>query len=77
MGLLDSLDPKKHLTPCRIRTVLNDLDKSDYEKLVAALDDEKTWPHYTLSKKLRPLGISVSADAITRHRIKVCSCSKI
>jgi hypothetical protein len=77
MGLLDSLEPKLRITPCRIRTVLNDLDKSDYDKLTAALEDEKNWPHYTLSKTLRPLGISVSADAITRHRMKVCSCSKI
>lgn len=77
MGMLDGLNPINRITPCRIRTVLNDLDKSDYEKLNTVLKDEKHWPAYTLHKALRPLGVSVSADAIVRHRTKVCSCSKI
>lgn len=77
MGLLDSLEPKRRITPCRIRTVLNELDEKDREKLTAALANDMAWPHYTLSKNLRLLGVSVSADAITRHRAGVCSCSKI
>jgi len=76
MGLLDSLEPKRRMTPCRVRTVLSELDEKDVEKLTAALADEKGWPHYTLSKTLRPMGVLISADAITRHRTGVCSCSK-
>jgi hypothetical protein len=77
VGLLDSLKPRPHITPCRIRTVLNQLDKNDVQKLNDALANVNGWPAYTLHKALRPLGVSVSADAIVRHRTKVCSCSKI
>jgi len=77
LGILDSLEPPRRQTPCRIRTVLAELDETDKGKLKAALLDFNNWPAYTLYKSLNSLGVSVSADAITRHRTGACSCLKI
>lgn len=76
MGILDNLEPPKRKTPCRIRTLLSEFDEADAAKLLTALADLETWPAYTLSKALSSLGVTVSADAISRHRTGVCSCLK-
>jgi hypothetical protein len=76
LGILDNLEPPRRQTPCRVRTVLGELDKADVAKLTAAIADVDSWPAYTLYKSLHKLGIRISADAITRHRTEVCSCLK-
>jgi hypothetical protein len=74
LAILDDLEPPRRQTPCRIRTVLRELDEADGKKLTQALDDKESWPAYTLYKSLYKLGVKISADAITRHRTGVCSC---
>jgi hypothetical protein len=74
LGILDDLEPPRRQTPCRIRTVLGELDEADCHKLTQALSDNESWPAYTLYKSLNKLGVKISADAITRHRTGVCSC---
>ncbi len=76
MGLLDDLAPHKQVRPCRVRTVLGQLEESDKKILQTALVDDVKWPDHTLYKALKRLNISISADAINRHRTKVCSCLK-
>lgn len=76
MGILDNLEIRRRQTPCRVRTVLSELDKDDVAKLSDAIADVANWPAYTLYKSLNTLGVSISADAITRHRTGVCSCLK-
>ena len=74
MGLLDDLAPHKQVRPCRARTLLTEFDESDKKILQAALLDEIKWPDHTLYKALKRKNISLSADAISRHRTGVCSC---
>jgi hypothetical protein len=74
MGLLDDLAPHKQVRPCRIRTLMGELEESDKKILQAAIADEMKWPDHTLYKALKRLKISASADAISRHRTGVCSC---
>jgi hypothetical protein len=75
MGLLDDLAPHKQVRPCRVRTLLTtELEESDKKILQAAIADEAKWPDHTLYKALKRLNISLSADAISRHRTGVCSC---
>lgn len=76
MGLLDDLAPHKQVRPCRVRTLLGELETSDKKILQAALEDEIKWPDHTLYKALKRKNVSLSADAISRHRTGVCSCSK-
>lgn len=76
MGILDNLESQRVIRPCRVRTVMNGLEADDVAKLKAVLADVNNWPAHTLYKSLNTLGISMSADAISRHRTGVCSCLK-
>lgn len=76
MGKLDNLVAHKQVRPCRVRTVMTELEDSDKKILGAALVDPLQWPDHTLYKALKRLDISLSADAINRHRTGVCSCLK-
>jgi hypothetical protein len=75
--LLDGLTPPIKVVPCKVRTLFETLDPSDVEILRQALDDEVTWPAKTLQRALADKGVSLIDSSISRHRTKVCSCSKI
>lgn len=77
MGLLDGLEPHKKARPCRVRTVLAELDKKDLAILETALLSVDLWPARTLSVALKQRGVLLSDSAITHHRTKACSCGKI
>jgi hypothetical protein len=77
MGLLDGLEPHKKARPCRVRSVLSELDKKDAEILVAALNSVESWAAKTLSNALKIRGVLVSDSAIASHRRGSCSCGKI
>jgi hypothetical protein len=77
MGLLDNLEPHKKNRPCRVRTVLAELDKDDANTLTSCLLSPDLWPAKTLSVALRQRGLLLSDSAITHHRSKACSCGKI
>lgn len=77
MGLLDGLEPTKKARPCRVRTVLGELDKKDAAILATALLSVDLWPSKTLSNALKQRGVLLSDNAITHHRSGSCSCGKI
>jgi len=76
MGLLDDLEMPQKVWPCRVRTLHSEFDKKDQEIFEAAILD-LNWKASTLSKALAVKGIIIAGSAITRHRQKECSCSKI
>lgn len=76
MGLLDDLELPQKVWPCRVRTLYGEFEKKDKEIFEAAVADVN-WPAATLAKALATKGIIIAGSAITRHRQKECSCSKI
>ena len=77
MGLLDGLEPHKKSRPCRVRTVLAELDKKDAEILQTALKSPDLWGAKTLSNALKIRGVLLSDNAVTNHRKGACSCGKM
>jgi len=73
MGLLDDLEPKAKVWPCKVRDVAATLEPSDGKILLAAVESED-WSVTGLSTALRKKGISVSDVPIKSHRTKACSC---
>ena len=74
MGLLDNFEPTTYRQPCRVRAVIESLDKNDQQILVAALADRNKWPNLTLSKALIQRGIDLKDKTISNHRNGGCSC---
>ena len=77
MGLLDGLEPYVKARPCRIRSLLTELEKKDAEILLTALNSPDLWPAKTLSNALKIRGLLISDNAISQHRKGACSCGKI
>jgi hypothetical protein len=77
MGLLDGLEPQKTVRPCRVRSILAQLDDKDVDILDSALKSPELWPAKTLSNALKQRGLVVSDGAISGHRKGSCSCGKI
>lgn len=75
MGFLDDLTPPgPPARTCKVRTIADELDKTDRENLHAALAD-KRWTDTGLSNELTTRGLPISRDSITKHRKNLCSCS--
>jgi hypothetical protein len=72
--MLEGLTPPKKLTPCKVRDILETLDKSDKEILINALADSN-WPDRTLANSLTERGLQVSDTPIRKHRAGRCSCA--
>ena len=74
--MLEDLQKPEKIWPCRVRTLYSEFDKKDQDIFENAVLDTN-WPASTLSKALAVKGIIIACSAITRHRQKECSCSKI
>lgn len=74
--MLEDLQKPEKIWPCRVRTLYSEFDKKDKDIFENAVADAN-WPASTLSKALAAKGIIIAGSAITRHRQKECSCSKI
>ncbi len=77
MGLLDGLEPPARKFPCKVSTELDKLSDADKKILNEAMANETKWPAKTLSNALKTRGIQLVDSTISRHRSKMCSCSKI
>lgn len=75
--MLENLKPPTRTTPCKVRTIMNDLEPADAEILEAAVMDSARWKIKTLVDELRKSGVDISERPITSHRTKACSCWKI
>lgn len=74
--MLEDLQKPEKIWPCRVRTLYSEFEKKDKDIFENAVLD-LNWPASTLSKALAAKGIIIAGSAITRHRQKECSCSKI
>lgn len=74
--MLEDLNPPAKVWPCKVRAVLESLDKADQAILSAAVMNPD-WKYQTLESALAVKGISLGASLIKRHRRKECSCWKI
>lgn len=72
--MLEGLEPPKVNFTCRVKTVLEELDKKDAQILVAALADVRKWPAKTLQKALKERGLSLADTIISKHRQQLCRC---
>jgi hypothetical protein len=77
MGLLEGLEPYIKDRPCRVRTLVAELDQKDVDILLTALKSPDVWPAKTLSNALKIRGVLISDNAISQHRKGACSCGKI
>jgi hypothetical protein len=76
MGILDGLTPLKDIDPCRVGKLILELEPSDQQILIQALEDER-WTARALGLALNARGITISKDTLQTHMKKTCRCSKI
>ena len=76
MGLLDGLEPIKVRTSCKVRKILETLEKEDRKILETALVDYTTWNNNALARALKVRGIDIKGETLSIHRRGQCSCSK-
>jgi hypothetical protein len=76
MGLLDGLEPIKNIDPCRVGKLILELEPSDQQTLIAALEDDR-WTARSLANALNGRGITIARDTLQAHMRKTCRCSKI
>lgn len=74
--MLENMKPTQRIRPCRVRTVMAELEKMDAEILEAAVMNSKDWSIKTLSIELSKHNIHLSETPLTKHRAKACSCWK-
>lgn len=76
MSLLGDLQPPAKVWPCKVRTILQTLEKADADILSAAVMNPE-WNYQALETALALRGIKLGSAIIKRHRLKGCSCWKI
>jgi hypothetical protein len=76
MGLLDGLEPTKNIDPCRVGKLILELEPTDQQILIQALEDDR-WTARALGLALNARGITISKDTLQTHMKKTCRCSKI
>jgi hypothetical protein len=75
MSLLSGLTPPQRKYPCKVASILSQIDKKDAEILLNAINSPDVWPARTLSVALQGRGIVLSDPTIGRHRNGSCSCA--
>jgi hypothetical protein len=73
--MLEGLAPNKKDALCILMSKAADLDKSDYDILMEALESP-LWSSNGLSEALRSRGFIVHKGAVANHRKKTCSCAR-
>lgn len=76
MGILDNLEPLHEKQPCRVGKLILELEPSDQQTLIAALQDDR-WTPRSLANALNSRGITIARDTLQAHMRKTCRCSKI
>jgi hypothetical protein len=71
-----NLTPTKKIKPCKIRTIIETLDKTDKDIFIKAIEN-RAFGARELAEALEQNKIYTSAAPIWRHRNGECSCSKI
>lgn len=71
--MLEDLIPPARVYGCKIRTIAEELEPSDKDILIAAVNNPR-WKFKTLSNELAKRGIVIVDTTIAKHRRKQCSC---
>jgi len=72
--MLEDLKPPVRQFPCKVRTILAELDDKDKAILISAINSPDIWPAKTLSNSLKARGVQLIDSSINRHREGICSC---
>lgn len=72
--MLEDMMPPVRRTPCKIRTILDELDDTDRAILEKALADPDTWSGNALGRALSQRGFLTTEKPIKKHRNRECSC---
>jgi hypothetical protein len=75
--MLENLKPPARKHPCKVKSVMDELNELDAQILEAAVLDSAKWKIKTLADELRSVGIVISERPLTTHRARLCSCWKI
>lgn len=71
--MLEDLKPPVRRYECKVRTVAENLESSDSQILLEAVDSPE-WGFKTLQRALKAKGITLSDTTIAAHRRRQCSC---
>lgn len=74
--MLENLTPSSRQYPCKVKTILNNLNAADKKTLVDALESP-LWNNSALTTALNERGLKVSRYSIDAHTGKRCSCWRI
>lgn len=72
--MLEDMRPPVRRTPCKVRTILEQLDDNDRDILVKALADYDAWSGNSLARALSQRGLVITEKPIRKHRNRECSC---
>jgi hypothetical protein len=72
--MLEDLTPPVKRTPCKVRTILQQLDEKDEGILLKALTDDEAWSGNALARALSQRGLIITEKPIRKHRNSECSC---
>lgn len=71
---LDTMLRKRGNNGCKMKDMLAELDASDRDILLKALEDQEKWSTHGLHVALRQKGLDIGYQSIYRHRRRTCSC---
>lgn len=74
--MLEGITPTSRLYPCKVRTILSELNETDKQILVDALNNP-AWTNSALTTALNERGLKISRYSIDSHTSKACSCWRI
>jgi hypothetical protein len=72
--MLENLVKEVPVRSCRIRTIRDELNKTDSALFVEYVNDSENWTSHTLAKALATRGLNIDPKAIQRHRLNHCTC---
>jgi hypothetical protein len=75
MGLFDDLKLQEKQWPCKVRVLMDSLDKNDREILTNIMLD-KRWTNEALARAINERGFNIVGITLGRHRRGACSCSR-
>ncbi len=72
--MLETLTPNGR--GCKVVKIWETLDDSDKKIYAEAINNWTAWPSFALERELRKRGVTISNDAISRHRQEMCFCKE-
>jgi hypothetical protein len=72
--MLEDMMPPVRKTPCKVRTILEQLADSDRDILLKALADFDAWSGNALARAMSQRGLIITEKPIRKHRNRECSC---